>query len=175
MKEIYWDTEKKIGYYYFSNKSEMGLLAHLIAAIAQPGFFLFLEGPLGVGKTTLAKIIGVHLGVLVNSMSSPTFIINYQIPTGRKNLFISHTDCYRLSEKEGREIVMHSYDYSYNSLSIIEWGNNINWKTSELTNWIRIRLEFIDSCSARKVKIEGGGDFLWRLRKKLANYLKKNW
>jgi tRNA threonylcarbamoyladenosine biosynthesis protein TsaE len=73
---------------------ELGL--HLSRA-AFPGCVLALSGPLGAGKTVLAKGFGQGLGV-DEPVTSPTFILAAVYERGR--LPFVHVDFYRLEEAE---------------------------------------------------------------------------
>jgi tRNA threonylcarbamoyladenosine biosynthesis protein TsaE len=55
-----------------------------------------LVGDLGAGKTFLARAIATELGADPREVSSPTFAIVHEYPTGRGATII-HIDAYRLS------------------------------------------------------------------------------
>tara|TARA_B100000963_G_scaffold361435_1_gene396784 strand:- start:71424 stop:71831 length:408 start_codon:yes stop_codon:yes gene_type:complete len=83
---------------------------------------LFLNGPIGSGKTTLIKNLCRQFGVkeLVNS---PTFSILNQYNYNDKKIF--HFDFYRINNlKEIIEIGIHDYIDSQ-SICFIEWGDLI--------------------------------------------------
>jgi len=65
-----------------------------LAAVAQPGDLVCLEGELGAGKTQLAKGFGLGLGV-EDPVTSPTFVLMSEY-AGRLPLF--HLDLYRLDD-----------------------------------------------------------------------------
>src|SRR5699024_188861 len=73
----------------------MRALGRALAALARPGDLLILSGPLGAGKTTLARGLGEGLGVR-GSVTSPTFVISriHPAPSGGPDLV--HVDAYRL-------------------------------------------------------------------------------
>lgn len=64
----------------------------------QPPVVLALQGPLGAGKSVLARAIGEGVGVDV-PMPSPTFNLQlrYDLPSG---VSVVHLDLYRISEPE---------------------------------------------------------------------------
>jgi ATPase, YjeE family len=67
-----------------------------LGAAAQPGTVLALVGPLGAGKTELAKGVAEGLGV-TSVVNSPTFVLMNE-HAGRLRLF--HADAYRLTEPD---------------------------------------------------------------------------
>ena len=67
-----------------------------LGRVATPGTLLALTGPLGAGKTQLAKGVAEGLGV-ESVVNSPTFVLMNE-HDGRLRLF--HVDAYRLGEPE---------------------------------------------------------------------------
>jgi tRNA threonylcarbamoyladenosine biosynthesis protein TsaE len=92
-----------------------------IAAVLGPGSVVLLVGPLGAGKTTLAKGIARGLGVAEEVISpSYTIISEYQ---GR--LPLHHVDLYRI---EGRAQIenLGLDDFLWgDGVSLVEWGEKI--------------------------------------------------
>lgn len=90
-----------------------------IAAMAQPGDVIALEGDLGAGKTTLARAILAGLGHS-GEVPSPTFpIIELYDPPGVR-LPVVHADFYRLERPEhAAELGLD--DYREGALLIAEW------------------------------------------------------
>lgn len=69
-----------------------------LAATLQAGDLVILDGPLGAGKTALARGIGAGLGV-VGRVTSPTFVIaraHRSADPGRPGMV--HVDAYRLGD-----------------------------------------------------------------------------
>lgn len=98
---------------------EMHEFGRLLGAQLQRGDVVVLHGPLGAGKTTLARGIGEAIGV-VGAIQSPTFVVSREhrnsSPDGPS---LVHIDAYRLSRVE--ELVDLDIDYD-NCVSLIEWG-----------------------------------------------------
>jgi len=80
-------------------------------------------GEMGVGKTTLIKVLCEKLGVKDN-VSSPTFsIVNEYVSLDGESIF--HFDFYRM-EKEEEAFDMGYEDYFYNGdLCLIEWPEKV--------------------------------------------------
>ncbi len=79
-----------------------------------------LEGPLGVGKTTLARVLLESLGVTQPPEGSPTFALvhEYLCPRGE----VAHIDFYRLrSEEEIEDAGIPSYYWERPMIVISEW------------------------------------------------------
>lgn len=90
-----------------------------LAAVLQPGDVIALEGPLGAGKTSIARGMLAALG-LVGEAPSPSFAIvqPYDVPEVR--LPVLHVDLYRLDE--AAEMAELGLDEAlYDSALIVEW------------------------------------------------------
>jgi tRNA threonylcarbamoyl adenosine modification protein YjeE len=96
------------------------LLALELAPLLQPGDRVLLEGPLGAGKTTLAKALLKALGVSQPPEGSPTFAIAHEYQSSRGDII--HIDFYRLkSEEEIDEAGIPSYFWERKGIVICEW------------------------------------------------------
>jgi tRNA threonylcarbamoyladenosine biosynthesis protein TsaE len=103
-----------------------------LGKLLEPGDLVLLAGPLGAGKTVLAKGIADGLGVL-GRVSSPTFIIAREhrpAPDGR-GIPLVHVDAYRLTghldELDDLDLDTELVDAAV----IIEWGENMGERLSE--------------------------------------------
>ena len=82
------------------------------------GDLIFINGPLGAGKTVLAQGIGKGLGI--NDVTSPTFVISR---VHKAPLPMIHVDAYRLLEAENPKLHVYDLDLDIeNSVTVIEWG-----------------------------------------------------
>jgi tRNA threonylcarbamoyladenosine biosynthesis protein TsaE len=88
-----------------------------VAALVKPGTVVSLEGPLGAGKTELARGIVAGLGSQEN-VSSPSFTLAHEYAGGR--FPIHHFDFYRLRDRE--ELAGIGYDDCLEDGVVVEWG-----------------------------------------------------
>lgn len=96
-------------------------LGRRIGAAAGPGTVLALIGPLGAGKTQLAKGVAAGLGI-DGVVNSPTFILMNE-HVGRLRLY--HVDAYRLGEaKEAVEAGLVD-DRQADGVLVVEWADRL--------------------------------------------------
>lgn len=97
-------------------------IGHRLGRAARAGTCLALVGPLGAGKTQLAKGVARGLGVR-NVVNSPTFIIVNE-HAGRLPLF--HVDAYRLTDAdEGRQAGVFD-ERQVKGVTVIEWADRLD-------------------------------------------------
>lgn len=98
--------------------AETRALGEALAAELRPGDVILLEGPMGAGKSELARGIARGLGV-TETVTSPTFTILNLYTSGRMPL--AHFDWYRLeSEEELYEMGMDEY-LGGDGAALVEW------------------------------------------------------
>ncbi len=80
-------------------------------------------GAMGVGKTTLIKVICQHLGV-TNEVTSPTFSLVNEYPT-KTGKMVYHFDFYRIKNME--EVMDIGYEEYFDSgnICLLEWPEKI--------------------------------------------------
>ena len=93
-----------------------------IGAAAGPGTVVALVGPLGAGKTQLAKGIADGLGV-TSVVNSPTFVLMNE-HAGRLRLF--HIDAYRLDDPEEAAAAGLLDDRQAGGLTVVEWAGRLD-------------------------------------------------
>lgn len=96
-------------------------LGRVLGRAAGPGTVLALVGPLGAGKTQLAK--GVAEGLDVTSVvNSPTFILMNE-HVGRLRLY--HVDAYRLEDPEEAVAAGLLDERQVGGVTVIEWADRL--------------------------------------------------
>ena len=93
-----------------------------IGAAAGPGTVLALVGPLGAGKTQLAKGIADGLGV-TSVVNSPTFVLMNE-HVGRLRLY--HIDAYRLDDPEDAVAAGLLDDRQADGVTVVEWADRLD-------------------------------------------------
>ena len=88
---------------------------------AMPGTVLALVGPLGAGKTQLAKGVAEGLGV-TSVVNSPTFILMNE-HVGRLRLY--HIDAYRLGDPEEALTAGLLDERQAEGVTVIEWADRL--------------------------------------------------
>jgi len=78
------------------NETEMIRWGKAIGSAARTPLFLFLRGPLGAGKSVLARAIAYGAGV-EGEVPSPTFNLMFRYPSSR-GVEVVHVDLYRLRD-----------------------------------------------------------------------------
>ncbi len=124
-----------------------------LAAQLHPGAVVALFGPLGAGKTTLAK--GVALGLEVQEpVTSPTFtlVACYQGRLRGRTLPLYHVDLYRIAHPaELDDLGLEELLYGP-GIVLIEWAEKAEPLLPPAT--IRVRIDLCGD-SARRIHVEG--------------------
>jgi tRNA threonylcarbamoyl adenosine modification protein YjeE len=123
----------------------------LARAAHLPGMVIALEGPLGAGKTSLAKaFIAAVCGVSEDDVPSPTFtLVNEYVATPP----ILHVDAYRLaSPRDFEDLGYGALDASGRTV-LVEWSSRVLAALPE----DRIDLELDHAPEGRRARIIGRG------------------
>ncbi len=94
-----------------------------LGAAAQPNDVIALTGPLGAGKTYLAK--GIAAGLQVNDtqvVNSPTFVL---VNEYRGRLHMYHVDSYRLADSAELAALGFEDMCDAGGLVVVEWADKI--------------------------------------------------
>ncbi|MGH2445987.1 MAG: tRNA (adenosine(37)-N6)-threonylcarbamoyltransferase complex ATPase subunit type 1 TsaE [Thermoleophilaceae bacterium] len=111
-----------------SSADETRALGSRLGVAAVPGSFVALSGPLGAGKTQLAKGLAEGLGV-TGVVNSPTFVLMNE-HAGRLRLF--HVDAYRLGEPEEAIAAGLLDDRQASGVTVLEWADRLDgWLPDE--------------------------------------------
>ncbi len=130
-------TLKKI----LKDEEDTFLLANELVNILK-NKIVFLNGDLGVGKTTFVKYYAKAIG-FDDDITSPTFSIanNYSAI----NNSIMHFDLYRINSEEELEMIgFYDMINNKNSTIFIEWAEKFNLQ-EYINDYIRVDIELIDN------------------------------
>lgn len=123
-------------------------LGRTLAKRSKDGTLISLRGPLGAGKTILAKGIAEELGI-TEAVTSPTFTLvqDYEGPS----LCLHHLDLYRIDGPEefegvGGEELLHT-----GGVTVVEWSERIESLLPADTVKVEIEIE-PDGC--RRIAVE---------------------
>lgn len=97
-------------------------LGRALGAAATPGTVLGLIGPLGAGKTQLAKGVAEGLGVST-VVNSPTFVLMNE-HVGRLRLY--HVDGYRLDDAEEALAAGLFDERQADGVTVVEWADRLD-------------------------------------------------
>lgn len=109
-----------------------------LGALLQGGDVICLEGPLGSGKTCLARGIGRGWGVS-QTLVSPTFVLvrEYTRPDDIVKLY--HVDLYRISSaEEALGLGVDEFLGDVHAICVIEWAGRVRPLTPPEHLWIRL-------------------------------------
>jgi tRNA threonylcarbamoyladenosine biosynthesis protein TsaE len=133
-------------------------LGRALAAIAEPGVALLLQGPLGAGKTCLARAliraVGEACGETVAEVPSPTFTLVQIYAFGTRRLW--HFDLYRLRAAE--EIDELGWEDALTDIAIVEWPERLGETLPR--DRVEIALSFADGARRAEVRGRGKGEAL---------------
>jgi tRNA threonylcarbamoyladenosine biosynthesis protein TsaE len=124
-----------------------------LAALLFPGAVVALIGPLGAGKTHLARAIALGLGVADGRVvTSPTFVL-IQEYAGRMPIY--HFDVYRLrGDSDFSDLGVHEY-FEGDGVCLVEWADRAAAVLP--SEQLRVELEVAGE-TARRATVEGFGE-----------------
>ena len=134
-------------------------LGRVLSGELRCGDFVGLIGPLGAGKTTLARglIQALQHGGEPEEVVSPTFTLVQSYDTA--NLTIAHFDLYRIEEQ--RDIVELGLDDALDLGSVlVEWPDRLG---SDMPQ-DRLDVELMITDLSRHARLTGHGDWAVRLQ-----------
>lgn len=104
-------------------------LGRELGARLRAGDLVVLSGPLGAGKTVLARGIGAGLGVH-GPVTSPTFVIAREHPAGPRGVPLVHVDAYRLDGLDELDDLDLDTDLP-GAAVVVEWGEGLAERLAE--------------------------------------------
>jgi tRNA threonylcarbamoyl adenosine modification protein YjeE len=139
----------------FKNETETARFGAALGRLLRRGDVVCLSGPLGAGKTTLARgLIAALTGV--EAAPSPTFALALTYPLG--DMMLSHFDLYRLDRPE--EVVELGLEEAFDEgIVLVEWPERVAALLPEES--LLIRLE--PQGESRRARIFGGRSWEKRL------------
>ena len=117
-----------------------------LGTAARAGDVLLLEGPLGAGKTVLARGIAAGLGA-AGPVSSPTFVLVHQ---HRGRLPLVHADLYRL-EARAEIDALGLLELAEDGVLVVEWADRAPWLA--VAGAARLAVEPGDAESRRAIRV----------------------
>lgn len=102
--------------------AEMEALGEQLAGCLEPGALVLLHGPLGAGKSTLARGIARGLGV-TTPVTSPTFL-TVRVHRGR-GTELYHVDLYRVEDEDYlvEQGVLEAVEEG--AVAVVEWAERV--------------------------------------------------
>ena len=130
-------------------------LGWAVGARLRAGDVVVLSGPLGAGKTVLARGIGAGLGVR-GPVTSPTFVIAREHPAllGGRGIPLVHVDAYRL----GGIAELDDLDLDTDLLAaavVVEWGEGMAERLADEHLLIRLQRRGDDRDGSRIAQVCG--------------------
>jgi tRNA threonylcarbamoyladenosine biosynthesis protein TsaE len=105
-----------------ASEDETARLGCALAELVEPGVVIGLMGPLGSGKTYLARAIAESLGVESGAIASPTFVLIHEYQ-GR--LPVYHFDAYRLETARAFEDLGVAEYWTGDGVCLVEWADRV--------------------------------------------------
>jgi tRNA threonylcarbamoyladenosine biosynthesis protein TsaE len=125
-------------------------LAARLAALLRAGDAVLLEGPLGAGKSELARaVLRAAAGDPALEVPSPTFTLvqSYDLPAGPAH----HFDLYRLDGPAGLDEL--GWDEAREGIVLVEWPDRLGALAP--AEALRIALAPMEAEDARRARLSG--------------------
>ncbi len=138
---------------FLADDDATAALGAKLAARARPGDVLLLEGPLGAGKSTLARaFIRALAGDPRLTVPSPTFTLvqAYETPRGE----VWHYDLWRLDGPEG--LAELGWDETGDKITLVEWPDRLG----DMAPAEALRVRLSHAKAGREIELRGEGRWL---------------
>ncbi|MHB8926215.1 MAG: tRNA (adenosine(37)-N6)-threonylcarbamoyltransferase complex ATPase subunit type 1 TsaE [Bacillota bacterium] len=147
-----------------SSPGETEAFGRRLGEMLEPGDVVCLSGPLGAGKTCLARGILGGTGA-TGPVSSPTFVIIHEHP-GRVPAY--HIDAYRLEcQDDAAALGLEEY-LPGEGVSVVEWPENIPDFIPSDALWVRLERLPGDGSDRRSLAVSATGPRSERLLEELS-------
>jgi len=133
------------------NLAELQQLGQKLATVLDAGDILCLHGPLGAGKSSLARAIISNLCQDVEDIPSPTFTL-VQPYMAEAGFEVWHMDLYRL-EREEEVLALGVEEAFFEACCLIEWPERISNLLPETA--CHLYLDFAQDNESRTIEFEG--------------------
>jgi tRNA threonylcarbamoyladenosine biosynthesis protein TsaE len=140
-------AESDVTSFEVASEGSLTNVASALCADLGPGDVVFLEGPIGAGKTTLVQACAEQLGV-TEPVTSPTFALAHRY-AGRCP--VAHLDLYRLEGQPVRDTDVLLEYVAEDAITFIEWPDIGSAWLPPATRVVSIR---IDASARRTFTIE---------------------
>ena len=108
--------------YIIKNLDETKALAEEFAKTLKKGDVVLLSGDLGAGKTSFTQFVFKYMGV-EQVVNSPTFAVLKSYTA--RGITLNHIDAYRITTEEAIECGFDEVLSCRDSITFIEWSQNI--------------------------------------------------
>ena len=145
-------TKGKSGIATLPDVDDTVALGALLGSRLRAGDVVVLSGPLGAGKTVLARGIAAAMDV-DGPVTSPTFVLARVHPARRAGApAMIHVDVYRLLDHTGADLLdeLESLDLDTeldSAVVVVEWGEGLAERLSD--RHLDVRLERISNSDTR--------------------------
>jgi tRNA threonylcarbamoyladenosine biosynthesis protein TsaE len=121
-----------------NSEDETRALGQALASEATPGTVIALTGPLGAGKTRLARAIAEALGADPQAIASPTFVLIHEYEA---SLPVYHFDTYRLLAPEEFEELGAAEYFDAGGVCLVEWADRVRSSLPDDAWWVALSIE----------------------------------
>lgn len=129
-------------------------LGRELGATLRAGDLVLLTGPLGAGKTVLARGVAAGMGV-TGAVTSPTFVLaRVHRPEGGEGPALVHVDAYRLTTLDEIDDLDLDTDLT-DAAVVVEWGEGVAERLGD--EYLVVRLHRHDD-DVRRITLESHGD-----------------